>query len=498
MIQVFEPKITVKLIKVIYRLEAADNLPASRRMAEIKEIDLTDYIGEGSAVRVSKGVKDPAGAFSITLIDAMYKNFSDPRASEFFESIYGLIEPMDLIEIRFAHDPYLYSKPEEGYSLPVVMRGFVSDIQRVEAMGNDGKPIRHVTIGGQDYGKIFQILQVIYLNNASVGDNIIHGFQFLQKYNIDVSNFMSASEFVGDVVSKIIDGFIKQMPWYGSATSRPFTKLTTEASALGTISGPNVNAWPGGASVYSLLSTFCDVSSGFNELFVIDRDDDVAVVFRPTPFITPDGKLIDETNKGWFPEEQTIYDRDIVSISSSRSDSTVANLFWVRVPHHIMSSDMFLRLQDQLAPVADHDNCDPQLYGIRQMDTTVQLGSPKWSGGDARRKEKQADDYPSEEEWRLSKIDTLRRASQDAVVFERGTLRLHGNEKIKAGAFLNVLRSNVMSRVYVSHVDHEFIQYQGFMTTVQFERGTGFINRVQSDRYPFLNEMDASGVYGDA
>ena len=70
---------------------------------------------------------------------------------------------------------------------------------------------------------------------------------------------------------------------------------------------------------------------------------------------------------------------------------------------------------------------------------------------------------------------------------------MSGNEAVRAGMFLNIKRgtdANVPDcflerspSCYVVKVEHEFMPYQGFWTTVQYERGTGFFNRKQHPSY---------------
>ena len=100
--------------------------------------DLENWLGEGCSVHTSKSIREPIGQFSITFLDKEHPDFLD--------SIYYMIAPMDGIEIRMAHD---------GSQDPtLVMRGFVSDVRRDETKGQDGKPVRRVTVIGHDVGKL--------------------------------------------------------------------------------------------------------------------------------------------------------------------------------------------------------------------------------------------------------------------------------------------------------------------------------------------------------
>ena len=487
--KVYQPRITVTLVKVIGRkdLGSAKQGPAKRFGAlTSKTIDLTPYLGEMGSVHVSKGVSEPAGAFSIS--------FGDEPHSEYLESLYGVIEPMDLVEIRMAREPHKFAAKKK---LPIVMRGFVSDVRREQAMGPDGRPFRRVTVAGQDYGKILQLLQIIYINNAVVGDNIIHAFPFIEKYKIDTSNNPDVQTFVEQIVSEMVQKFVDQMPWSKTSLdiARPFAKLVPLVSAEGKICSQLVNAWPGGGPLYALLSLACDVSTGWNELFVHDREDDVAIVLRPTPFIRADGSLIPPADQGWFAPEASISDADIVAISATRADDEIANFFWVRHARWPLISDEAMRLLSQPLPVGDHPNCDPTLYGIRMLDTSLNLGAPGEFVGDGPRRDVMVKHDEVELAWQKSRLEILKEASWDSVIFERGMMRLKGNENVRAGMFLKVTMGKLTHRVYVTRVDHEFAPFGGFYTAIQYDRGTGFIVRAGTEKAPFYREMNTEGAY---
>ena len=157
---------------------------------------------------------------------------------------------------------------------------------------------------------------------------------------------------------------------------------------------------------------------------------------------------------------------------------------------------MALKLKDQKKPVEDVKNCNPELYGIRMMEATIYLGAPNNNAGESPSKSKMEEAYVTEEQWRQDHMNILQKIGQDAVVFESGTMRLKGNEKIKAGGYLNVQRKGVKSKCYVEHVYHEFLPYHGMFTMVKFRQGTGFIERSQYEK-PYRIEQTVSGAYGD-
>ncbi|MBT7307608.1 MAG: hypothetical protein HN842_05280, partial [Gammaproteobacteria bacterium] len=186
--RIYKPRISVSLNKV--KNDSFGGGGFLRNLERGGSIDLTPFMGLGGSVHTSKSINEPAGTFSISFPDKMSEEHSD--------SVYGLVEPMDQIEIRIAHD-------HQSAELPIIMRGFVSSISRSETIGGDGKPSRKVNVVGQDYGKILQIIQIIYLNNSVIGDNIISGFKMLQKYGVDASANPPIQDFVRDVFTEIVD-----------------------------------------------------------------------------------------------------------------------------------------------------------------------------------------------------------------------------------------------------------------------------------------------------
>ena len=111
------PEIDIWLYKTIGRSTLDGNWAVSDRYQGKDEyIDLTTFLNLGSSVRTTKSVREPAGGFSITFADKAQESWGYGE----LETVYGLIEPMDVIEIRMwggmGPRPLL---------LPIVMRGVV-------------------------------------------------------------------------------------------------------------------------------------------------------------------------------------------------------------------------------------------------------------------------------------------------------------------------------------------------------------------------------------
>lgn len=99
---------------------------------------------------------------------------------------------------------------------------------------------------------------------------------------------------------------------------------------------------------------------------------------------------------------------------------------------------------------------------------------------------------------------TILEQNRDNVVFESGSIGLRGNEAIRAGSYVKLIRGTdvvgaalgggSLAEYYAARVAHAFLPFRSFTTTVTFDRGTGFIERVQKAA-PYLEEIAAGGVY---
>ena len=143
----YSPKFTVTLIK---RVSRNGNGQSQRFLGADRIVNITDFLGEGCSVSIDKNIRNPVGAFTITMVAA-----PDTNVAGVHDNLYGFIEPMDYVEIRGARSPELY----QG-RMPILMRGFVRSVRRSEVIGGDGKPQRRVVISGMDYGVIAQIYQI--------------------------------------------------------------------------------------------------------------------------------------------------------------------------------------------------------------------------------------------------------------------------------------------------------------------------------------------------
>lgn len=486
--KVYEPKISVKLVKAIRRdrVGIAPGVPVAGRYGNVIAVDLTNWLGESGGVQTSKSVREPAGGFTVTLADKAHPDLLD--------SLYALIEPMDLIEIKFCRDPSSYAA---GKWPPIVMRGFVTAISRTESMQGE-RPVRTVTIQGQDFGKLLQTMQIYYLYDNGVmatGSNVLSEFAFFSQYAED-AKIKSAKDFVADVLAKVINPQLKKITALadGAAVS---AKVVNEWSSAVTIEGsvsPFAVASLYNISLHAFLSSLLDVGP-FNEMFTEDTEDGVRLVVRPTPFLGLNGKII----QGAYPGVAAVHDSEIVSSSLSRTDQGVANYFWVSNSRYPLISN---ESQRNLAAQGERDsfilfdylNSKSSIYGPRKMEVSSSLVDPSQSNSDAPPKDEVPQESARFAAWLEKRRKVLAEMNKDNVVFESGTMQVIGNERIKAGTYLIVTRGETSSMYYIVKVEHSFMPFQGFTTTLTLERGTSYYSRARDKQPGYLREMNVEGV----
>jgi hypothetical protein len=490
------PQISVRLFKTIAR-ETIDGQSAvsARYKGKDEYIDLTPFLGEGSSVVTSKSVREPAGAFSITFADRPQQGvWSETQQmlcvpTQAIESIYGLVEPMDVIEIRM----WGGTGPRPAV-LPIKMRGFVSEVNRLQTMSGDGRPMRQFMISGQDYGKIWQTFQVIYLASYAEGQALLTSFNLWDMFGVEAKNVLAAPEFVRQMIKKVINPHIKKfMP-----ENSPMPKELQTGESISVKHGVVNNSYQNmQGSIYDILKFYGDVGV-WNELYTEDREDGVHVVYRPVPAMhltapkgAKDRMIQDDAPK---PIYGTIPDDDIASISVARSDSNVANFYWVNNSKYDLVDDLYrklaaLKATDNTVNLKEYPNSAVKYYGVRPMYAETQ------QGGDATTSETSG--LPEQEQSKRSEqieswIEKRRRLmvemNRDNVVFERGSARIKGcpmrddgTGALRAGDYALFRTGNIDWQGYVVSITDEFLPYQSYTTTLQFERGENFVARTSME-----------------
>src|SRR3546814_3609908 len=79
--------------------------------------------------------------------------------------------------------------------------------------------------------------------------------------------------------------------------------------------------------------------------------------------------------------------------------------------------------------------------------------------------------------------------NKDNVLLERGTFRIRGNENIRAGMFVRLRRGGFSAEYYVVTVEHEYVPFSGFFSTLTVERGMGFVERRSEEHTSELQSL---------
>ena len=500
------PLVQVRLYKTISR-KTVDGQAAvsSRYSGKDAYIDLTPYLGDGASVVTTKSQRDPAGAFSITFADRPNVagiSMGPVLPTAALETVYGLVEPMDVVEIRMWGG--VGPRP---VVLPIKMRGFVSQVNRAQAMGSDGRPIRSVTVSGQDYGKIWQTYQILYLQAYAEGQPLLTTFNMFEMFGINAQNTMKAGEFVKTMVQKILNPHIKGfMPEHSPMPKEMKLDVTV---SHGVINNSYQNQQ---GSLYDMMRFFCDVGI-WNELYTEDREDGVYVVYRPTPALhvsKPKGaksrKIQDDAPE---PVYVLVADDDIQGMNTSRSDANVANFYWVNNQRYDMISDNFRKMlavkdSDTTVNLKDYPNAAKKYYGVRPMYGETQQSDDDvkslTTGLDKDGQEKRTEKF---EAWLDNRRRLMVEMNRDNVVLESGTARIKGGlmrpagkdgkaEHMKAGDYARFQQGNLEFEGYIVQITDEFIPFRSYSTTINFERGTGFVTRAQMEgsvNSPWLAEQ---------
>lgn len=488
------PRCTVWLFKTIDRhtIDGVSGVSA-RYQGKDPYIDLTGFLGDGSSVRTSKSTREPAGGFTISFTDQSHKDWASsyaPPGFQALESVYGLVEPMDVIEIRMWSGVGALPLTR---NYPIIMRGFVSEVSRGQSMGSDGRPVRTVTISGQDYGKIWQTFRVLYLPAYAEGKGLLSSFALSELFGVAVVNAMPAGEFIRTMVEKIINphlaGFLPE------TLPSDIPKQIKTGSSISVKHGMvNQSFQNMQGSLYEIMRFHGDVGV-WNELYTEDMEDGVHCVYRAIPALhltRPQGassrKIQDDAPD---PVYVAISDSAVESMSIARSDSNLANFYWVNNSRFDLIDDMQRKLSaitedNASVSLKEYPNTAVKYYGVRPMYAETQQGGDEvdnQTGGLP--KGEQEDRSKKQEAW----IDRRRRhmmeMNRDNVVFERGSARIKGcpmrmdgkGEAMKAGDYASFTMGRTIWSAYVYQVDHEFIPYQGYTTTLLFERGEGFALR---------------------
>jgi hypothetical protein len=456
-IQVYSPSIQVLLTKLVARKDGV----AARYAQAPRQIDLTPYLGLGGAVRTMKNLTDAAGGFVVSFADTTEPTIQD--------SLYSLIEPMDMIEIRAART----ASTSGGQKLPLIMRGFVSKVRRTEGVGQDGAPQRMVVVQGQDAGK-FWMMNRIYFQIAYLTDQpYLDLFKLNVVTGIDVA-LLPVNTYMTQLVQKVMNPKVQQLAAFSNQVVKPFI---VDATVPDGMVWPQQGASFGDRTVWSLVEMFAD--RPWNEAFVQDQEDGPHLVFRPAPYRDINGQFI--MNGATDPGTIKMDIAAVVSIDMNRSDLRVANFFWVPAGNSTVDSAAEVNVSSLLKgePLDfKYSNNAPELYGVREMNATSALlpnglaDVPRMLPADQRQPA-----IGTVLLWHQARARQLKLMNRDNSVFEEGGVVVQGIETLQPGKYLQLTRGSLVSSNYIASVAHAFSPLRTWTAELTLMRGTGFLER---------------------
>ncbi len=489
--KVRQPQASIWLYKPRSRQALGGSYTAADRFRAVQQIDITKFLSD-SGFRTTCGLGDPNGGnFQIVFDDKPVPNFGD--------SLYGLIEPMDFIEIRG-------TGLAQSQQLPILLRGFVGNVGEDYDI-DGGSPARRVVVSGYGIGRALQLLRIRY---SAAGVSVDEANQLTQQYGIpfgepslaafgpltqwtgSAGTLLQPAQFVDGVVQQVINPYLAKLFGDTPALSA-LTSTSSECSITNGVVPPlqGTGAFDG-RSVYEVLADVLDVGP-FNELYLDDRDSNIVLVSRQLPWLDTSGSPIGGAKTA---DELSISLDDLIGGSATRDDTGVANYFWVQRPGDLITDNQ-RRLAgatgDSGTYLLQEENSNPTAFGWRFMEVPTHMTndaaaimSPTADGNQPRTQ--------SEVEWLTARRQLLIDLNRDNVVFERGSLKLRGNENVRRGMYLLLTRGSTVVRVYVTSVSHQFGQAGGFITQVQYVRGTGWLERASSPGLPWYSWRDERGV----
>lgn len=468
-VTVYRPAYSVTLTKMVKR---SGEGVSERYSGADRQVDLTPFLSEGGAVKVVKGVNDPAGGFTIA--------FSDQLDGPTQDSLYARIEPMDMIEIRGSREPHAFA----GQKLPLIMRGFVSTVRRSESMGQEGTPQRFISVQGQDSGKLFQIFRLFWeAIYAEPNSPYLDAFRLQAATGIEAA-FLPVSEAMKQLVERVINRRVAAMHAYADQAV-PLVRFRGTVQQ-GIVSLNLIAPFQG--PYWGLVETMAD--RPWNEVFIEDEEDAPVLIFRPAPYKNIRGEFI--IPGAADPGTVEMDAAQVASLDVARSDDRVANFYYVPPGASMIDASQAVNV----AAIASgepfdtaYGNNKPELYGLRKMEATSNLLPETIGGLPSQLPEGQRQAAATGiVQWHIARARLLRDMNRDNSVLEDGSATVQGSEKIKPGRFLRLTRGDLVAEAYISKVTHNIAPMDGWTCQVTLERGMGFLERLRMASAPFWRE----------
>ena len=461
----------------------------------LDEIGLTPFLGDAGSVRTNKSLDEPCGGFSVT--------FADRVSNEGADTVAALAEAMDMVEIRMKRIP-----AGRGGVPPLIMRGYISSVRRVEYIDGDGIPHRVVVIMGQDSGKLWQNHSILpEAQMASALNTMLSTYSLFAATGITFG-ILPVAEFVSIFTEQVMNPAVDMMSAFAGRAVPRFTPVVSVPADQGHISASILQGFPGGR-FWDVLEYVAD--RPWNELFVRDRPDGgpPELVFRPVPYLDIGGGIIMPGAEE--PAPLIVRDqRDIVRLDVVRSDHDVANFYWVPPTSSIPDTANMSSIKEinRLAGGQDgplfsinHNNSALALYGLRKMEAYTRLmPSDLPQGRSANLHDPDVREQAGEitTQWHIRRAEQLKLLNLDNVVWETVEMVIKGHEEFEIGRYIEWTRgqfygSGLVSKGYIQRVQHEFVPLKhgdsgAWLTTLTIIRSDGFLNRDEMGASPYWTE----------
>lgn len=420
------------------------------------EIDITNWLGDNCQIRTSKGIFDPMGSFTIT--------FLDKRMDA--DSVYARLFPMDGIKIWAAHDG--------AKDMKCIMRGFVSDIHRDETMGDDGRPVRRVTVTGHDVGKLWITQSLYFLPIPKDAKDLMTSYGIYERFLGTSPKAMPGRRFLASVVGYVLLPQLLKL----DQDAKLGLSLASAGESEGDVPAQLIQHLQD-ISLYQFLYSLLDCGA-FNELWMDDPGDGaVDVRWRPL-WSGPDGI--------------TITTDEMQSISVWRNDAKVSNWFWAfpRATSIISHTQAYIETMraDTLPDARDYKWCAERFFGLRKMEVNYSLAPPGWiANADVVPEQQYVEGEISMTEWIKRRCVKLKDLNKDNSRLESCTIRFCGNEEARPGRWITVKKGDTTYRYYATKIEHEINLWQSFTTTMHGERGEKI-----SGQATYIPELDLKGA----
>ena len=411
---------------------------------KINTIDISKALGDVGTVLINKALYAPAAEFHINLPDMP---FGDKR-----ESLYGLINPVDPIEIRMRRLPHSEWFP--------VLRGFVRSVGRHEQISGDGRPQRMVVIAGNDCGAVFLMeqLRALITWHVSGETGIPPPYVYLTETGLTGSP-EPANEFIWQAA---VNPTKKIMDAAGFEFQRAFSVHKGHALVQYALAGEG--------PVWEFIRRYSDAP--WNELFVREGETQPELVFRHTPWRTIDNAPLPDADLK--KDNVQFYDvpiGDVVSLTAHRDDSELVQ--WAHVLHPaVETGGNSLPLEYKIFRL-NYGTADK--FGDRLQEITSYLLPGAFDS--SLPEKQQLASQNSYKEWLEDRVQWIAFAGEDIHRFERGVVTIKGNPKIQVGNYIRVRRGAIVWEGYITSVTNDYQPFRRYLTTIEYIRGTQFVQR---------------------